>query len=374
MVSIEIHHTTAIKEREWENMLSSSDDAWLWHSYSWMQATAEVHSLQNHYFIATEGGRRIGGFPIQCSRTGSPLKWASSLLMGAAGPFCVRDGTTSMRRRLFSELTQSVINWAREMNIEVLNCLLPPLARSNLENTRGVNPLYLAGWDDMSSVTLISNLSRPEYDLWLDLSHDARQQVNRAMSSRYVVQRADWWEMLNEYYRVHVETYKRTGVTPHPKLYFEAIAKSAEQGHAVLWAALDPGGRAVAFHNDARYRDGEVYNTGCCETEHLRSGINYLLFWKAIMGAKEDGCRWYDLGEVFPHVKVGKVRGLTLFKQKFGGELYRYYRGQIRLIEYPTLSDYADSIPNFLMPVARLAVRRILRPLITRRKCKTLGR
>jgi hypothetical protein len=141
--------------------------------------------------------------------------------------------------------------------------------------------------------------------------------------------------MLDEYYLTHLETYRRTGASHHPKEYFEIIAETAHRGQAVLWVGRDPSGKPVAFHNCARYRKGSLYNTGCCKTEHLRSGINYLLFWNAIVGAKEDGCNWYEVGEVFPNETGGKLRGLSIFKEKFDGELYRYYRAEIQLLRWP---------------------------------------
>jgi hypothetical protein len=145
--------------------------------------------------------------------------------------------------------------------------------------------------------------------------------------------------MLDEYYRVHVETYHRTGVRPHPRAYFAGIATTiAKDGHAVLWVGRDASNHPVAFHNCARFRDGSLYWTGCCETSHLPSGVNYLLFWHALAGAQEDGCGWYETGEAFPNTDDSKLKGLTLFKAKFGGELYRYYRGEIRLCDCASTS------------------------------------
>jgi lipid II:glycine glycyltransferase (peptidoglycan interpeptide bridge formation enzyme) len=58
-----------------------------------------------------------------------------------------------------------------------------------------------------------------------------------------------------------------------------------------------------------------------------------MLFWQALIGAKQDGCMQYEIGEVFPGVLDGKLRGLTVFKEKFDGELYPYYRAEIRLFD-----------------------------------------
>jgi hypothetical protein len=43
------------------------------------------------------------------------------------------------------------------------------------------------------------------------------------------------------------------------------------------------------------------------------------------------GCRlsWYEVGEAFPNVKEGKLKGLNDFKKSFGGSLYPYYKGRL---------------------------------------------
>jgi GNAT acetyltransferase-like protein len=124
-------------------------------------------------------------------------------------------------------------------------------------------------------------------------------------------------------------------VPPHPRRYFDGIAQHmAPAGFAELWVGVSPEGKPVAFHNDTRFNAASVYHTGCSETAHLDSGVNYLLFWAAMRGAREAGCAWYEIGEIFPAARDGKSRGLTVFKSKFGGELHRYFRGRLA-IEQP---------------------------------------
>jgi hypothetical protein len=344
-LNLDISHLTEVSAKTWEDLLESSDDVWLWHSLDWIETTAKVFSLENHYFLAQENGRTLGALPLQVhwkTRRGQCV-WA-----GRGGPFCIRGLPSITRDHVLKQLTEAVVNWAREVKIRSIACSLPPLAYNNLQNIRGVNPLTFVGWQDVSAHTRIATLSRPESDLWMELSHDARQQIKRARSAGYVAHRTNWREMLDDYYRVSVETYRRTGNSPYDKAFFEAVVRMSDQGHEVLWVGRDPNGEAIAFHDCARYRDGSFYFSGCCETEHLRSGIGYLLFWEALVGAKTDGCQWYEIGEVYPELAEAKQKGLTIFKQKFGGELYRVYRGQITLSKnQPQLVQMLSSTIQF---------------------------
>lgn len=291
---------------------------------------ARVYSVEKHYFVGRAGDRDVGGLQLLLRQNkGGKLQRRYSLMPIPAGPFCVSGLSAKTKAQVVAELTAAAESWAHEIGLGTLSCMLPPLAKNNLQNLRGVNPLVVAGWRDTSTHTLIIDLSKSESDLWLELAHDARWQIKKAQSDGYVVERVRWLDMLDLYYNVHVENYKRTGAPPHPRSYFEAIAQTEDKHHTVLWVGRSASGRPVAFHNCARFRDGSVYNTGCCETEHLRSGVNYLLFWNAIVGAKRDGCRFYEIGEIFPGAREGKLKGLTTFKEKFGGQVYRLYRGQI---------------------------------------------
>src|SRR5690606_4473055 len=69
-------------------------------------------------------------------------------------------------------------------------------------------------------------------------------------------------EGMDAYYELHVETYNRTGVPPHPKSYFDAIAEHMiAPGHAQTFAAwLD--GQLVAAANVATHQDSSLYWTG----------------------------------------------------------------------------------------------------------------
>jgi dTDP-4-amino-4,6-dideoxygalactose transaminase len=237
-----------------------------------------------------------------------------------------------------------IVRRGEQLDAVTFDAALDPTSRIARESPHGVNPLLEYGLLDVSSHTRLLDLTASEEALLAQMSQDARQQIKRARAEGYSVRRVEWPAMLDDYYRVHAETYQRTGVLQHPREYFAGIARHrGKNGRAALWAGFAPDGRVVAFHNDARSHGASHYHTGCCETDALKSGINYLLFWEAIAGAKADGCVWYEIGEVFPNVAEGKERGLTVFKSKFGGEIHRLFRGSLSLKESP-LGEFAPTV------------------------------
>ena len=238
-----------------------------------------------------------------------------------------------------------------------------PVNQTSLTSRHGVNFLVGFGFKDVSIHTRIVDLTRSEADLWADLAQDARQRVKRARQAGYTVEEVSWSEAAEEYYRVHLETYSRTGHPPFPRLFHEGFIALAQDGHAKLSVGRAPDGRMVAFHNSAIMGTSYRYWTGCCEDAHLDSGINYLLIWQALLRAKSAGGRMYEIGEVFPGVSDSKLRGLTIFKSKFGGEVRRVFRGQMALAQQATASPTKPSFRS-LFRTWCTATADLLKPVI----------
>lgn len=314
---------------EWDALVGASPDAWLHSLFAWQQLMARVPEwrFSDQSFAVFENGSMVAVMPLQLTPSGVLM----SSVMGPAGPALAAGLTDEQRRKILRGLCDHLRNLAARLGAAKVQVAMSALSETSRTAPRGVNPLVVHGFLDCSTHTLIVDLSRPESEILSGMAYDARRSSNLARNAGYSVERSTWTEMLETYYRIHSETYTRTGVTPHPKAYFEGIAELAQRGHAVLWVGRNASGQPVAFHNCARFGKTSLYWTGCCESEHLKSGINYLLCQEAILGARNDGCELYEVGEYFPGVAEGKHHGLSVFKGKFGGDIHRYFRGEIHL-------------------------------------------
>lgn len=314
----------------WDGVVNQSAEGWLYGLSAWQKLICGIPEwgYRDCSFAVSENGTMLAVMPLQWMPN---KKCFRSTAMGPSGPVLASGLSDKHRGRVMKAVVEHIRELGRQFRVGYLTVSLPPLNRANLWNVRGVNWLIHHGFSDISTHTYITNLLRPESALWSELAQLARRQIKQAISDGYTVQRERWMDRLDDYYRVHVETYRRTGATPHPRSYFDGIAKLAEKGYGVLWVGRDSSGRAVAFHNCARYGRTSLYWTGCSETAHLESGINYLLFWQAILGARADGCEWYEPGEAFPGTTHRKLQGLTEFKSRFGGELHRFFKGNMSL-------------------------------------------
>lgn len=312
--------------RKWDELVEASDEGWVFglSGWQWLIVSVQEWGLVDYSFAVAQSGRLVAVMPLQHQPAAARL---GSSGWGGTGPILAPELSRRERNRVVERIFDRVWEIASSVQADRFDLSVSPVTRSSVGNRWGVTPYLDRGLKDVSTLTQICELAPSESELWNGLSESARRKCRKAVALGYMVTQEPWSDMVDEYYRVHTETYHRTGVRPHPVAYFEGIAReTAPRGNSILWVGRDPAGRAVAFHNDARFGESSMYHTGCCETSHLDSGINYLLFWEAIVGARRAGCRWYEIGEVFPEAISGKNRGLTSFKTRFGGEPHRYFR------------------------------------------------
>lgn len=335
---------------QWDALVRSSPDGWAWGLYDWQDVALSYErlGLQDRGFALSAPAGFVAVMPLHLI---SAERRLASSGFGVAGPMLVPGLSERHRRKVLTAIFDAVIDIARDEKCVAIDVGSSPVCTSSLESQWGVNPFVEFGFRDVSEVTRVIDLRDDTQTLFSALSDDAKQKIKRAESLGYRVSRASWPNMLDDYYRIHRETYYRTGAVPHDRFYFEGIANKMEANRsAQLWAGFGPDGRPVAFHNDARFNHASYYHTGCSETASLDSGVNSLLFWHAILGAKEDGCSWYEIGHVFPGVANGKLRGLTVFKSKFGGKAHRHFLGRL---------DIESAIET--APVQQLGVRASIR-------------
>jgi len=325
-------------EAAWDALVLASPDGFVFGLAGWQRLILDVRDwgLRDLSFAAHEPGRPerlLGVMPLQLDASGAV---AASSGFGGVGPIVAGGLAPGHRVRVRRGLLRHAEETARAAGARELTFALQAVTAASRAG-RGVSPFVEEGYEDVSTLSQIVDLRPDESQLFAGLADDARRQIARARSLGYRAERADWAKLLDDYYRTHVETYRRTGVPPHPRAYFEGIAReTAPAGHAVLIVGYAPDGRPVAFHNDARMGDGALYHTGCSETAHLESGVNYLVFWQALLDAKAAGCTAYESGEVFPGAAPGsKDHGLTVFKRKFGGEPHRRLRARKILAPEP---------------------------------------
>ncbi len=299
--------------------------------------------LEDWSFAIEREGRIVAVVPLH--HVAADRRLASSG-WGWVGPVLVGGMHPRFEARVLRLAIAEMRAIATRLGARQIAVAAPAITPRSLSNRWGINPFSAHGFADVSTVTRVIDLGIDEASLWAGLSADARQQIRRARESGYSAAIEDWASVVEDYHRVHDETYARSGLPAHPREYFEGLARwIGPAGLSVLMVGRSPAGRPVAFHNTVRLGVAAIYSTGCSETAHLDSGVNYLAFWEAMLAAKRAGCAWYEAGDVALASDDPKIRGLATFKSKFGGENHRYFRGIEDLSQQRTATIELSSAP-----------------------------
>lgn len=147
---------------------------------------------------------------------------------------------------------------------------------------------------------------------------------------------------LPEWYRIYRETAERDRIGIHPEAYYRTVFSEAR---GVGGEFLSSGGTAMgsvvatgdpdlylylAHHEDdllagivvAHYNGSATYLYGASSDVKRNLMASYLLQWRAMVDAREEGCRIYDLFGIPPTDDPGHpMHGLYRFKTGFGGEV-----------------------------------------------------
>jgi hypothetical protein len=328
-MSLQIISRTGLTQNIWDELVSVSPDGWVFSLWGWQELILKVPkwNLKDHSFAVLDGGHLVAVVPLQYNAASEAL-----LSSGWSGSGPVLSGSLEKKQRhtIIKYTIEHCLKVSERLKAKKLVYAASPVTRSSIEASWGVNPFEMCGMKDCSRLSQVIDLSLPENELWNGLSDLAKRKIRKAKASGFKIERTCWKSNVEKYYELHAATYLRTGEVPHPIEYFSGIANELSQGgYSVLWRALDENKNVCAYHNMARFKEGAYYHTGCSVKSDADLGVNYLLFWEAMLGARRMGVRWYDAGWIFPSGASKKQEGLSHFKTRFGGEVHRSFFAEL---------------------------------------------
>jgi hypothetical protein len=320
-----------IGREAWDALADASDEAWLWHRYDLQEA------------LETWPGSTDESFAVMAPCEEQPLalvplrrvtKSVGGLLpvyvLESLGGMAVHNGLGDRRRHaILNAVRDRLVARSRKGICLEARISLPAMAPA-LRGARSprVNPLLEMSCSNTLTQTWVVDLRGGFEAVWKEMEGRARTAVRKAGKAGVTVREAGPGD-LDIYYRLHRETYRRTGVPPHPESYFRIIWDSFfSKGLTRIWIA-EVGGEPVAAENFGIYKQAAIYWTGAANAKGLDVEANSLLQWTAMQWMMNSGIEWYETGEAFPQFRAGKNKGVSDFKKSFGGSLYPYYKGTL---------------------------------------------
>ena len=323
----EIRSRLDIGRERWDAFVNENDEAWLWHRWDLIEALAIWPGYEDASFaLVDELGTLLALMPMHRVVTRVAGVMPIVRLMSLGGPACA---TTSKREFIVSELHNHLLQLMADNNamaIEVqIGALTPYLRGSGAPKD---NPLVVAGFENNQTETWMVDLKRSPDEIRRGYSELTRRELRKASRSEIRLREAAGSRDLEIYYRLHLETYARTGAVPHPLAYFQAIFEKFQPVGLARILFAERRGDAVAAQNTGRYKAGAIYWTGA-SISNKEGGENRLLFDAQIISSRDDGFTHYETGQAFVNSTNSKERGLSRFKQSFGADLQPYYRGAL---------------------------------------------
>ena len=325
-MELEIVDRASIGRERWDAFVGESEEAWLWHCFALQDALSTWRNRLDLSFGILDpnsGGALIAVMPLHLL--------AHHSLDSLGGPAFSNKTPSKLRGKTLTFLREHLIGLAKRHGLPEINISLPAMAPAySGERCPRVNPLLELGCENSLTQTWVVDLRAGADSVWNAMEGRARTAVRKAMKNDILV-REGRRDDLDIYYALHCETYERTSVPPHPKDYFEEIWNEfLLKGLAVVLLAQHKG-EVVAAENFGIFKKRAVYWTGAASRKGLELEANSLIQWTAVQWLILNRFDYYEVGEAFPNVWSGKLRGLNDFKKSFGGDLYPLYRGRINL-------------------------------------------
>ena len=328
---IEIVPITPEHKDQWNHIAKHSPDAWLYHTYEWQKLLNIGWDAGVYSIGITRGDQFLATLPLN-------VMPGSVLLDSGFGHGGIAFDHTLVpeleeRQEIFKAVLEYVFEIMKEIGINSFRVVLPPLSDNMKSNFHDL--LIPNGFNDISNITYIIPLVNLQtMDAVRERYHkNMRYDIRKASKNKdLTIRRARSEADVKLYYKMHEETYKRTGVKPHPYGYFEQIWQLfCYPDYNKIFICYE-NETAIAADNIAFFKGRAYYSTGCSTQRGLELNANKMLQDHAINNALMNGIEFYEVGEGFENVeKTDKRYGLDMFKRRFGGEIVRYHKGIITI-------------------------------------------
>mgnify|MGYP000238798124 CR=1 FL=1 len=179
-----------------------------------------------------------------------------------------------------------------------------------------------------AEATIIIDVSKTEEEILTQMKPKGRYNIRVAGKHNVEVDKS---EDINLFYDLIEKTSKRDQFTCLPKTSYEAFIKDIPNSFLLVASASTStdvktnSNNAIAVLLGAKWNNHQVYYYGASDHSYRACMAPYSLQWEAIKHAKAEGCTSYDLLGIAPPDSVNHPwKGITSFKEKFGGEIKIY--------------------------------------------------
>ena len=341
----------AVGSSAWDDIATRSAQAWLFHTFGWIDLEASLTGARDLSFALMSGGSIVAIMPLFFSEVGlGPFteRLLHNALHRQTGLAFAADLSAEVKRQATQSAMAEVLRIAESLDADRIHLAEQNLCAQNVSDQRTEVPSFVmeygfqpglaygpAGFQPFPGgatavVDQIVDLQASEGALMASLKQGCRRNVRMAIKSGVEVRdvtSAD--DLLDRYRAIAKKSADRTGEALPAREHIAALFAAFAPDQLSVLLATHKGqdaGAIVLLHYESRM----YFFSGVSDPAFLKVFVNDLLHWEAIRFGIKRGFSHYRLGPVFPTVPRGwPIETVTRFKGKFGAAPYAILQGSL---------------------------------------------
>ena len=181
------------------------------------------------------------------------------------------------------------------------------------------SPMHLAAEN-----TVLIDLTKTEEELLAGMRRQTRYDVRRAEKMGIKITKSDDEDVFRDFHKVQLDTAKRQGFVP-PSLKALLAEREAFMPNIAIYAATTDKDELIAYGMIIGSGEEADYYEAASTSLNRKLPGAYALLWKAILDAKTNGYKRFNLWGIAPKDQPNhRYAGVTTFKTGFGGAITEY--------------------------------------------------
>lgn len=280
-----------------------------------------------------ENGKIIGGSQFILHKLPRNLSW----LYAARGPLLNYERSDIQHQ--INLLTNTIKQATKADNVIFLRIDPPftmdekfPKIKGFHKTTAGYHPEH----------TLILDLAPPEPEILAQMKPKGRYNIRLAEKKGVNIRKSDpinnrdqFLSDIDSYHKILKQTTERDGFHGHRKGFYQTMLETLYPENLADLFIAEYEGRTIAAIIVTYFKDTALYYYGVSSNEDRNVMAPYLLQWEAIKDSKNRGIKYYDFLGVAPQNQPNHPwRGVTSFKEKFGGLFTSFHPAQEKPLKF----------------------------------------
>lgn len=351
---MEFIELTPDKYKEWDDFCSKSDDAWFWHTSSWLEYNLNYRpelKPESKSFMVKLDSKIVAACPLILINNHGVKEFSYPGVHGCVPAFS-NDLNKKTREKAMKFIFNTIDDLAVKNEVYCAKLCFSVLSKSYMETSaQKFNfPEKFAYLNNTLNAQVI-NLTKSIDDLRSDIRHGHDADIDRASK----ILKMDIFdknniskEIFDQYIGLHR---KASGKITRPEITFKIMFDLIGKGNAFL-AGAKKGDEYIGFSYFFWYKNNVFYGSGCNDPDFPDIPIAHFIHWNAIKWMKNNGCKHYEIGwqfytEGMSDYATKKRINISSFERGFGGEIIPLFMAEKYYNKEFFLKIYKDRIKKF---------------------------